>query len=111
MRMAHQRHVRGVRRADVEKGFQAAYRTGKHDGFDLTCQTHMVPNRMESGAAGHPFMLNDVDPHAIFALTRELIDIESITRNEGAVGEFLLTRLGALGFVVEKMPVEPGRFN
>ena len=52
-----------------------------------------------------------MDPQAIFALTRELINIESITMNEAAVGEFLFTRLGALGFASEKMPVEAGRFN
>jgi acetylornithine deacetylase len=52
-----------------------------------------------------------VDPQAIFALTRELIDIASITLNEAAVGEFLFTRLGALGFAAEKMAVEAGRFN
>ena len=52
-----------------------------------------------------------MDPQAIFALTRELIDIASITLNEAAVGEFLFTRLGALGFAAEKMAVEAGRFN
>jgi len=46
-----------------------------------------------------------------FRLTRQLVDIESITGNEAAVGEFLLTTLGGLGFAVEKMPVADGRFN
>jgi acetylornithine deacetylase len=53
-------------------------------------------------------MLVTVDP---FALTRQLIDIESISGNEAAVGEFLFTKLRELGFVVEKMPVEGTRFN
>ncbi|MBX6358572.1 MAG: M20/M25/M40 family metallo-hydrolase [Acidobacterium ailaaui] len=45
-------------------------------------------------------------------LTRRLIDIESITYNEGAVGEFLADFLFQRGFFVEKMPVEtPDRFN
>src|SRR5579875_3928935 len=45
-------------------------------------------------------------------LTRRLIDIESITYNEGAVGEFLADFLFQRGFSVEKMPVEtPDRFN
>jgi acetylornithine deacetylase len=39
-------------------------------------------------------------------LTRRLVDIESITYNEGAVGAFLAEFLAARGFAVEKMPVE-----
>jgi acetylornithine deacetylase len=39
------------------------------------------------------------------ALTRELVDIESITGNERAVGARLLERLRGLGFRVDKMPV------
>jgi acetylornithine deacetylase len=38
-------------------------------------------------------------------LTRQLIDIESITYNEGAVGEFLAGYLAERGFRVERMPV------
>ena len=38
-------------------------------------------------------------------LTRQLIDIESITYNEGAVGEFLAGYLAERGFAVERMPV------
>ena len=43
--------------------------------------------------------------------TRELIDIESITGNEAQVGDFLAERLGKLGFMVQKGPVERHRFN
>ena len=43
--------------------------------------------------------------------TRELIDIESITGNETQVGNFLADRLGKLGYVVQKGPVERHRFN
>ena len=39
-------------------------------------------------------------------LTRRLVDIESITYNEGAVGAFLADYLASRGFAVEKMPVE-----
>ncbi|MEO5936616.1 MAG: peptidase dimerization protein, partial [Terriglobales bacterium] len=48
-----------------------------------------------------------------FALTRELIDIESISGNEGAVGEFLLRELKSLGFITARMPVDDAanRFN
>jgi acetylornithine deacetylase len=45
------------------------------------------------------------------ALTRQLIDIESISGNEGAAGEFLAQQLEGLGYAVERMPVEEGRFN
>ena len=51
----------------------------------------------------------------LFELTRRLIDIESITGNEGRLGEFLCERLEPLaeryGGRVERMPVEEGRFN
>jgi acetylornithine deacetylase len=48
-------------------------------------------------------------------LTRQLVDIESISENEAAVGHFLSSHLAERGFKVEKMPVplaEGGeRFN
>ncbi|HEX4004381.1 MAG TPA: M20/M25/M40 family metallo-hydrolase [Candidatus Acidoferrales bacterium] len=51
----------------------------------------------------------------VFELTRTLVDIESITDHEGAVGAFLLDYLGAIaqstGGQVERMEIEPGRFN
>jgi acetylornithine deacetylase len=45
--------------------------------------------------------------------TRRLIDIESITYNEGAVGSFLADFLAQRGFSIEKIPVESDgeRFN
>jgi len=51
----------------------------------------------------------------LFQLTRSLIDIESITRNEGPAGEFLMEQLAPLvsrhGGALERMDVEEGRFN
>lgn len=47
----------------------------------------------------------------IFEFTRELIEIESISGNEGAVGYYLRGYLGDLGFEVETQEVTPGRFN
>jgi len=51
----------------------------------------------------------------VFALTRGLVDIESVTGNEKWVGEFLFDYLGRLatrfGGRVERMEVEAGRFN
>ncbi len=49
------------------------------------------------------------------ALTRQLVDIESISENEAAVGHFLCTHLTTCGFQVERMPVPQAagreRFN
>ena len=47
----------------------------------------------------------------LFALTRRLVDIESITPNEGAVGDFLCEELRRRGFDANKMPVEGQRAN
>ncbi len=51
----------------------------------------------------------------VFALTRALIDIESITNNEEAVGNYLFDLLTPLasrfGGHVERVEVEPRRFN
>lgn len=51
----------------------------------------------------------------VVQLTRALVDIESITGNEGAVGEALYSLLSPLasrfGGRAERMEVEPGRFN
>jgi acetylornithine deacetylase len=47
----------------------------------------------------------------VFALTRELVDIESVSGNEGAVGEFLHRRLRDLGYEARLETVEPNRFN
>jgi len=55
----------------------------------------------------------------LFELTRALVDIESITNNEEGVGNYLydyLSRLSAsfdsqIASTVERLEVEPGRFN
>jgi acetylornithine deacetylase len=44
-------------------------------------------------------------------LTRKLVDIESITGNEAAVGAELYEQLGHLGYTTHKMPVAHERFN
>src|SRR3954454_15414121 len=43
--------------------------------------------------------------------TRQLVDIESITGNEAACGDFLSGELLALGMKVKRIPVKDGRFN
>jgi acetylornithine deacetylase len=54
-------------------------------------------------------------PAEIFRLTRELVDVDSITGREREVGELLELRLRAFaergGGTVERMPVAAGRFN
>jgi acetylornithine deacetylase len=51
----------------------------------------------------------------LFELTRALVDIESISGHEGPVGDFLFAHLSTLaathGGRIERMDVEPGRFN
>jgi len=47
----------------------------------------------------------------VVSLTRRLVDIESISGNERAVGEFLLEHLSSLGYSATRMEVAPERFN
>ncbi len=47
----------------------------------------------------------------VVALTRQLVDTESITGNEGPVGDFLHAELLRRGFNAEKIPVEGARCN
>jgi acetylornithine deacetylase len=54
------------------------------------------------------FNANHMDP---IKLTRKLVDIESISGNEGAVGAEMYDQLCRLGYVTHKMPVEHERFN
>jgi acetylornithine deacetylase len=47
----------------------------------------------------------------VVTLTRQLVDIESITGNEAAVGNFLYGELCRLGYRTQRMPVDRDRFN
>src|SRR5882762_2172479 len=47
----------------------------------------------------------------LFALARRLIDIESVTPNESAVGDFLCDELRRRGMEARKMPVDGARAN
>jgi acetylornithine deacetylase/succinyl-diaminopimelate desuccinylase-like protein len=47
----------------------------------------------------------------LFTLTRRLVDIESVTPNEGAVSDFLADELRRRGFESHTMPVEGARVN
>ena len=46
-----------------------------------------------------------------FELTKELINIPSVTGTEGEVGEFLSSHLTSLGYRVERQHVTADRFN
>jgi acetylornithine deacetylase len=48
---------------------------------------------------------------SLFELTRTLMDIPSVTGEEGEVGRFLASHLEGLGYGVELQEVEPGRAN
>jgi acetylornithine deacetylase len=47
----------------------------------------------------------------VVTFTRQLVDIESVTGNEGPVGDFLRRELSRLGFQAKKLPVEGVRGN
>jgi acetylornithine deacetylase len=53
-------------------------------------------------------MLSAMD---VAALTRALVDIESVTGNEGPVGNFLFHELTRMGYQAQKMPAELERCN
>jgi acetylornithine deacetylase len=47
----------------------------------------------------------------VVRFTRQLVDIESLSGNEGTVGDFLYEELSRLGFTTEKITVEGSRHN
>jgi len=47
----------------------------------------------------------------LVAFARQLVDIESVTGNEGPVGDLLQSQLAQMGFRADKLPVEGGRSN
>lgn len=47
----------------------------------------------------------------LFELTRQLIDIPSLTGDEGDAGSFLVTHLQKLNYRVERQEIAPKRFN
>ena len=55
--------------------------------------------------------LCSLNPMDIVALTRQLVDMESVTGNEGPVGHFLEQELRKLGYNSRRMPVEGERAN
>ena len=58
-----------------------------------------------------PYIHDILSAMDVVAFTRQLVDIESITGNEGPVGDFLHQHLVQLGYNAIKMPVEGARMN
>jgi acetylornithine deacetylase len=52
-----------------------------------------------------------VDPVNLVELTRAMVDIDSTTSREGAVGRWLADYLRAQGYTVQEQPVDQHRFN
>jgi acetylornithine deacetylase len=52
-----------------------------------------------------------MDPVTQIRLTRELIDIDSTTGQEGEAGRWIAATLSELGYQVSQQDVAPGRFN
>ncbi|KAI9845701.1 MAG: hypothetical protein M1838_001564 [Thelocarpon superellum] len=70
-----------------------------------------VPERLsEIGAAVNNGLTFD-DPSPLLNLHRQLVQIESISGHELAVGNFLVDYLSERNFTVETHPVAPDRFN
>jgi len=47
----------------------------------------------------------------VVTFTRQLVDIESVTGNEGPVGVFLCQELSRMGYQAQRIIVEPARYN
>lgn len=126
--MADEHGVRGIGRARIQQRFKVAGRATKivdgHDGkgrqklrfAHLDIVKAPPRNRCATAGAGQSGILTamtstrttNLPALDAVALTRQLIDIESTTFNEGAVGAFLVEFLRSRGFAVETMAVEPG---
>ena len=114
--MADQGAVRRVIAALVQQGFQRACgasqvkgSNGGRNGLGFHRDAVGIILRARGAVC---WKCMPIDP---IALTRQLVDIESISENEAAVGHFLFACLTEQGFQVERMPVPQSagreRFN
>ena len=128
--MTNHRCVRCILRASVEQSFQSSSRTIEKQRSDgRVRRNHNVRlqdkcGRKEIGGNQRvatsevrglrsavcllSAILSSMDA---VTLTRQLVDIESISGNEAAVGNYLYGELCRLGYQTKKMPVEGDRFN
>jgi len=107
--MADQCGAGRVGPALVQKRFQPARRSTKIVDRAQKRRSNMRLRHLDSLYEPQPrvfWSFMSLDP---IQLTRRLVDIESITYNEGAVGGYLAEFLSQRGFAVEKMPVEQPR--
>ena len=116
MGMAHQRRVGRSGLAGVQQRFQPP--CGTRQKHRLNCIGHVLrlPRlRLWAHEIALRSILREAFRYAVnmdaARLTRELIDIESITGNEAEVGDYLYNYLSKLGYRTEKMPVEGARHN
>ena len=72
----------------------------------LTPSDYMIPNPpTPPKLVLYPSLMDAI------TLTRQLIDIESISGNEAAVANYLYGELSRIGYQARKIPVEGARFN
>jgi acetylornithine deacetylase len=115
VRMTNHGNVARIFRPGIQQSFELSGGTVEEEGTDgakSVRHDYRVHEHLESTGGGAP------DLSALFsfsmdvvALTRQLVDIESVTGREAAVGETLDRELAALGYTVRRMPVEGDRFN
>src|SRR5947209_5618737 len=122
MWMAHQGRMRGVRLAVIQQRFQLSGGSFQEKRSNATGHTFFIrkrwfglqPDQMPPPAGESPthdrsiYACTPMDP---VRLTRRLVDIESISGNEGAVGAALYDELYRLDYTVHKIPVAHERFN
>ncbi len=68
-------------------------------------------DRLQIAAAAKAGLLVYALAMDAITLTRQLVDIESISGNEAAVGNYLYGELCRIGYQTRRMPVEGNRFN
>jgi len=91
-------------------GFDPKYQNVKARGSrpsHIEARNHIEARLMHHRGMGR-LSLSAMD---IVAFTRQLVDIESTTGNEGAVGDFLYRELCRLGYKAQKVRVEGERCN
>src|SRR5213078_1181457 len=79
----------------------------------IACASNVELSNIYAGGAPAPHgfwsvILSRMD---VVTFTRQLVDIESITGNEGPAADFLCKELNRLGYDAKKMPVEGERCN
>jgi acetylornithine deacetylase len=77
-------------------------------GPRCAAERHLGNAKSEAKGCGRGLCFSNMN---VVALTRQLVDIESTTGDEGRVGHFLLQELRRLGYNVQRMVAEGERAN